>query len=617
MSDIVDRSSVMPDSWARRSFNARPVLWAWLLVVVFMASCWCVGFSPNGDGDDILKLMKIRAFLETGAWFDQSIPGILQPEPFFSHWPRLLDLPYALATWLLAPFVGGDTALAVATFAVPLLLLLPAIALLRRIIAGLGFERLDMAFLLALFLATRTFFEFAPDRIDYHNTQILFLLAVITLTFMRSTRASLASGAITALAIATSVEFALFFALVMAIHVVEYIRDDEGSRLRLAAFGAGLATVAILAYPLAIPPGSYGRVACDSYSTPHLLALVLAGAAFIAAAGIGGKVKSPFLRAVAVTLPGIATMGLLALLFPQCLGGPYAGVDAYLRDVFLGDIAQERSLPTLSDFVLSGRMVGAAILFIGAAAPAVVAVAGRFRDRNLLVFALFALLALAQSLLYLRCLRYLPLLAGPGLILVLSALVPGQRAKGALLASRFRSMLPSPAAIMAPGLLVAAGVVAFHLVMAPPVRDPSAATFAGSCNYDRAAHYLWPQDARVMATPGLDIMLLPDMQHGAAEVAMSFHTGVAGLERVYRFLDPATPDPRAPLNASHATHIAICALHGEAPAEIAMDYPFATLLMEGRAPSWLTECPMDQQASIRIYRYAAGGAAGETCPASR
>jgi hypothetical protein len=370
----------------------------------------------------------------------------------------------------------------------------------------------------------------------------------------------------------------------------------------------------MLAYPLAVAPSSYGHVACDSYSTPHLLALVLAGSAFIAAAGIGRRVTSPLLRAAVVTLPGIATMALLALLFPQCLGGPYAGVDAYLHDVFLGDIVQERSLATVPDFVLSGRMVGAAILFIGATAPAVIAVAGRFRDRNLLVFALFALLALAQSLLYLRCFRYLPLLAGPGLILVLSTLARGQRAKGALLAGRFSSVLPSPAALVAPGLLIAAGVVALHLGVAAPARIPSAATFAGSCDYDRTAHYLWPQGARVMAMPGTDVMLLPDMEPGTAVVAMSFHTGVAGLERAYRFLDPATADPRAPLDESLATHVAICALRGEPPAEIATRYPFATLLMTGKAPGWLTECATGEETSIRIYRYAAGGVAGETCP---
>ena len=54
------------------------------------------------------------------------------------------------------------------------------------------------------------------------------------------------------------------------------------------------------------------------------------------------------------------------------------------------------------------------------------------------------------------------------------------------------------------------------------------------------------------------------------------------MERAYRFLDPATADPRAPLDRSLATHVAICALRGEPPAEIATRYPFATLLMDGQ-----------------------------------
>ena len=37
-------------------------------------------------------------------------------------------------------------------------------------------------------------------------------------------------------------------------------------------------------------------------------------------------------------------------------------------------------------------------------------------------------------------------------------------------------------------------------------------------------------------------------------------------------------------------------------AEIATRYPFAALLMEGKAPAWLTECPTDKQNSLRIYR---------------
>lgn len=615
MADVVDRARVMSGSWIGRSIETRPVMWAWVLVAAFLVLCWCVGISPNSDPDDVLKLMKIRAYLETGSWFDRSVPGILQPGPFVSHWPRLLDLPYALATWLLAPFAGRSAALAVAAFALPLLLLLPAIASFRRIVAGLGFERPEAVFFLALLLAAQSLFEFAPGRIDYHNVQIVLLLAVIALTLMRSARASMASGAIVALALATSLEFAMFFALIMAIHAVEFVKADEGSRWRLGAFGAALATTALLAYPIIVAPGTYGRVACDGYSAPHLLALVLAGATFPAVACVGHRVTSAYVRALAVTLPGVATVALLVVLFPQCLAGPYAGVDVYVRDVFLGDIGQERSLFARPDFVLSPNMISAAILFIGATAPAVIAIANRFRDRNLLIVALFALLALAQSILYFRYFRYAPILAGLGLILVLSALAPGLRSRSTLLAGRFSDILPRPMALVAPGLIVAAVLVAFHLATAVPARPFAAGTYAGSCEFDDIGHYVWPQGARVMAPPLIGMALLPDMKPGTAVLAVPYHTGGAGLERAYRFLDPTTADPRAVLDRSLATHVAICAWRDEPAAEIATRYPFAALLMEGKAPAWLTECPTDKQNPMRIYRYQGSGSAGATCPA--
>jgi len=617
MADIADRSSAMPGSWAGRSIKAQPILWAWLLIAAFLALCWCGGISPNGDFDDILKLMQIRGYLETGSWFDRTIPGVLQPEPFASHWPRILDLPYAAAAWLLTPLAGSVPALATAAFAVPLLLLLAALASFHRIMAGLDFERPQAAFFLALVPAMGTLFEFAPGRIDYHNVQVVFLLATIALTMVRSTGAAMVSGAIVALALAASTEFALFFALVMAIHAFEFIRGGDKDGSRLGAFGTALAVTAVLAYTIVVAPDSYSRVACDTYSPPHLLGLVLAGASFVAAAGIRRRVASPFGRALTIALPAVATVVFLAFLFPQCLGGPYAVLDAYLRDVFLGDIAQEQSLFARTDFVLSTNMAAATALFVGATAPAVIVIADRFRDRNLLVVALFALLALAQAVLYFRYFRYVPILAAPGLILVPSVLAPGLRAKGALLAGRFSGVLPSPTLVAAPGLIIAAGLVVFHLAAPAPSRVLAAATFAGSCDLSRAGHYAWPQGSRVMAPPLVNMVLLPDMQAGAAVVAVPYHTGGLGVERAYRFLDPMTTDPRVPLDASLATHVAICALRGEAPAEISARYPFATLLMEGKAPGWLTECPTDQQASIRLYRYTAAGTAADTCPAPR
>src|SRR5262245_30992232 len=147
-----------------RGLVQSPVFLVWLAVAVLLIVFWLAGASPNGDFDDLMKFQKIRWFLDTGTWFDQSVPGVLQPEPFFSHWPRLLDLPYAAVAWVTEPLVGLDGGLRVAAFTVPLLLLLPSLLLYRRIVGSLGFERPDAAFALATVPALRALFEFEPGR---------------------------------------------------------------------------------------------------------------------------------------------------------------------------------------------------------------------------------------------------------------------------------------------------------------------------------------------------------------------------------------------------------------------------------------------------------------------
>src|SRR6185437_842826 len=119
---------IVRTSRARRFLVQHPVLSAWAAMSLFLVLCHLAGYSPANDIDDLLKQVEIRNFLNTGAWFDRTIPGILQPEPFVSHWVRLVDLPYAAVAVALAPFAGKGAAFAAARYVVPLLLLLPVLA---------------------------------------------------------------------------------------------------------------------------------------------------------------------------------------------------------------------------------------------------------------------------------------------------------------------------------------------------------------------------------------------------------------------------------------------------------------------------------------------------------
>jgi hypothetical protein len=596
-----------------RGFVQSPAFLVWVAVAGLLILFWLFGVSPNGDFDDLMKHQKIRWFLETGTWFDQSVAGVLQPEPFLSHWPRLLDLPYAVIAWAAEPMIGLEGGLELAAFTVPLLLLLPSLFLYRRIVGSLGFERPDAAFALATLPALRAFFEFEPGRIDYHNVQILFLLTALALVFSRHRLAPLVNGALATLAMAASIEFAPFYGLLAAVLAFEVIRGADGAGRRAAMFGIGLAAAAPICYAVIVAPASYGSARCDTYSAPHLMTLMLGGLA-IAGSSTLGRAWPPVMRALLLALSGGAAIAAVAVLFPQCLGGPYAGLSPYLRDIWLTSIPQENSLVQRPDFVFSQSIVSATLQFVGAAALIVVAASDRWRNRKLVVFACFAVLALVLAVVYSRNIRYLPIFAGPGILLALAGLSQRFGARGSPLAAKLRDGLPSPLALLAPGLAVAALVVAITAALPRSAVSVPAAQLAGSCDLDRATGYQWPHGARIMAPPDLAIRLLPNLPPDTSVVAVPYHTAAAGLERAYRFLDPASSDPRVVLTGSAATHIVICAWPGEPSAAAEARYPFAAALMEGKPPRWLQECRTDPSGPLRIYRYPAAGPLGANCP---
>jgi hypothetical protein len=99
-------------------------------------------------------------------------------------------------------------------------------------------------------------------------------------------------------------------------------------------------------------------------------------------------------------------------------------------------------------------------------------------------------------------------------------------------------------------------------------------------------------------------------------VTIGNHRSAQGIERSYRFLDPATADPRAYLDASKATHVALCAWRDPPLPKLEALYPFAAVLMEGRPPPWLRECPTDASSPLRIYAYRNADGSDAGCPVS-
>ncbi|MGN6471645.1 MAG: hypothetical protein ACTHLC_18905 [Rhizobiaceae bacterium] len=591
------------------------VIIAWAAAALLLALCHLAGFSPNSDLDDLLKLVEIRNVLDTWAWFDRTIQGVLQPEPFVSHWVRLVDLPYAALAASLSPITSRETALSIACYAVPLLLLLPVLYAFRRIVAAYGFQRPDAVFAMSFLFVLPALFEFAPDRIDYHNLELVFLLLAVACAVAPRPPALLI-GVLAALTLAISVEFLLFFALLMALFAGSFVLGREDADRQLARFGAGLTGTALVSYAMIIPPWHYGAVACDSYSTPHLLALTSAGLSFIVAGRLSDQIRGPAGRAALLGLCAAASAAVLIVLFPECRAGPYGELSTYVKEQWLFRIGQEKDILHRPNIVLSPDMAGVALIVVGALAPFVFALRDRFRRRELTVLALFSLLAVLHALFYLRYFRYTAFFASPGLMLAFAACAPSLAEKGKVLAGEITRSPPPAAAAVGPGIFLVAGLLVFHLVHQNRAHtSPSGAELASACRFPDSALPEWPQGARLFAPPDLGIHLLAaEPRRQAAIVATPHHPSWKGIERVYRFLDPQTPDPRKYLDQAKATHVVVCAWRGEPLTDLEKAFPLALDLIEGRPPAWLSECPLSPASPIRVYRYPAAGGAASACP---
>lgn len=606
-------SPATPSSGVLHLYTRSPALFCYCAMAILMIALRSFGLVLNRDADDLVKLHEIRSLLQTGNIFDRTLPGIAQPEPYVSHWPWLVDLPYVAFTRLFTPFAGSEPALMAACFVVPLLLLAPALYFYSRLVAAMGVGNPALVLPVALIFATGTFFEYAPGRIDYHNLQILLLLAALVLVLSQNRASSFINGLLAALALAISAEFAPFYALVMAIYAFDWILGRQESASRIIGFGLALAMGAIGLLAAIEPPSAYAAVKCDFYSAPHATALVAAGLSFAVAPLLCGSRGGRMIRAVILLGFATASMAALAMVFPQCLTSPYASLDAYVRENMLNRILQEMSIFRHPHF-LSAIFPGTLLIFVGAIAPAVICLDPHGRSRPRLILALFSVLALVLGIAYLRYFRYVALFSSIGLIFVAASFLPSGSRLVRYLAPDIRSASRKYTLIL-PGLVVSV-IALCHLSLRPSQAATPAGELADLCDLNHFQPQRgWPANAVVLTPPliGAHFVALAD---GPKVVTVPNHRSAQGIERSYRFLDPSTPDPRALLDASKATHVALCAYRGPPLPGLETGYPFAAALMEGKPPAWLKECPTDPSSPLRIYSYRNADGSDAACPAS-
>ncbi len=524
--------------------------WLWLLVIWAMAAGALLLRVVGGNGDaplftdtdDAMRVVVVRDFLAGQGWYDSVQHRLNTPHGVEIHWSRLIDLPLAGLLAVFGSVAGPGAAAALTGMVWPLLLLAVLLWLSARITLELvGRDGLLAALVLPV-LAPAILAEFMPGRVDHHNVIVVLIMASLLAALLALRRPLWAwlAGLVAATAMAVAVEALPGAVAVILAFGLAYV-VDPGRAANLRRFGLGFALSMLAHLALARPPSRWLEAACDMISPVYALAALAVGGAFLAVSLLPAPRQAGHRFALLAAL-GLAAAALVGLVYPQCLSGPYAGLDPWLRDHWIAAIVEARpwhqslaQLPAYAIGVAVPVLLGlAACLFALGSEPQ-----KRLQWLILLVFiAATALIMLAQ-------------IRGARL-----AIMPAIPAAAWLIASARRAYLaqPRPPRILAlagtwlasSGLVLTLGVGALTtLVPQAPVealaeiRTGRSACLAPGAYADLRA--LPPE--RIMAPIDLGSHILLETPH--AVVAAPYHRNQRGLLDTFRFFNGPAEDARA------------------------------------------------------------------------
>ena len=372
--------------------NRFQIWWALAAWAVFAAcALWLTPGTVSLDTDSALRLVQVRDLLAGQGWFDTVQHRLNTPDGLAMHWSRLVDGPLALMALVSERF---------ALIAWPLLWLAVVLLMLARIAFVLGGQAAAITVLLLALLCTEIYGGFTPGNIDHHGLQLALMLAA--LLALVEQRPVLAAAAVT-LGLGVGLE-SLPYALVAIVIAALWLKDDAA---RAERFGLSLAVMA----PMLLLATSGWRAipVCDSYSLLQAVLLTVGGG------GIAAIARLTRHRLAAFAGLAMLLLALAALMNPVCFAGPYAGMDARIRAIFLSRINEARPVWEFLGFAPS-QTVGGYLYAVFALALCAFAPPGRARNCVIV----FAAMALAVATFQIRGVSFAILFALPGLAAALT-----------------------------------------------------------------------------------------------------------------------------------------------------------------------------------------------------
>lgn len=374
------------------------------------------------DTDDAMRMVMVRDFLGGQGWYDLVQHRLNTPFGAEIHWSRLVDLGIGGLVLVARPLLGANADI-FAAYAGPLLLLLALLALSTRIaIRFAGPDGMLPGLVLPL-LSAAVLAEFAPGRIDHHNVQIVLTLAIAVFAIEALDRPRLAlwSGLAAATSLAIGTEgLPQVAAAILAFGLMFVVDGRHVSALRLFGLSFGLGTLAHLI--VALPPARWFEPACDVLAAPYALVGIGTGIGFVVLSLLPLRQAAPLIRLGAGIIAGGVLLGAFVLLFPACLAGPYAAIDPWLQENWIGRIVEAKPLWE-SVVSLTGYSIGVAFppLF-GLVLTLIFAVRATAEQRGRwLVLALFLAMAVVVMIVQIRGARLAAALAVPAAACLIGA----------------------------------------------------------------------------------------------------------------------------------------------------------------------------------------------------
>lgn len=338
------------DSVVRRKhvWIAGAVILALLGVSMFALAPHARMLLVQGDNDDIMRWMSVKAYLAGQSWFDMTQYRVEPPLGLSMHWSRYLDAALAGLYSLLAFGLSPEAAERWTFVLWPNLMLLALLGLVAKgtgRLLGPAAALFSMAFLMT-WMPIRGI-TFATGRIDHHNLQIL-LTTVMAMAMILPGRAwmtGVIAGLAAALSLAIGLETLVFVAAGGLILVVRAALRAEGAKARLIGFCGALLGGALVFFAGQTAPQDWLTPHCDALATPVLAVILIAGVSSLAPLAFYSRLHHPVARLALVA--GLALFGvwLFSPLLHPCLAGPYGMLPPEAQDFITSRISE--ALPAL------------------------------------------------------------------------------------------------------------------------------------------------------------------------------------------------------------------------------------------------------------------------------